>query len=119
MEYGLIPKLNQYTDNKALEIQKIQPSKEITQISNKDELKQIQQEAILKAKETSNIQATESQNFSLDKYEVVLTNMNFGFNDNSKDFYVKAIRGNTENQYPTEDMMRLKSYLMSLDTNAS
>ena len=51
MEYGLIPKINQYTDNKALEVQKVQPSKIATEIINKDELKQIQQEAF-KSKET-------------------------------------------------------------------
>ena len=49
-----------------------------------------------------------------EKYEVTLSNTNFGFNDTSKDFYVKVTRGNTENQYPTEDMMRLKAYMLSL-----
>ena len=44
--------------------------------------------------------------------------MNFGFNDNFKRLYVKLKR-NTENQYPTQDMMKLKSYLMSLDRIAS
>jgi hypothetical protein len=29
---------------------------------------------------------------------------------------VKVQRGDTENQYPTEQMMKMKAYMMSLDT---
>ena len=50
---------------------------------------------------------------------ITLTNTNFGFNDSSKDFYVKAVRGNSENQYPTQDMMRIKSFLMSQNDNTA
>jgi len=118
MEYGLIAKIDQFSDNRALEIQKVQPSKNSSEIKNKDELKQIQQDILTKAKETNVSASSEvkKEAFTQSKYEVTLTNMNFGFNDSSKDFYVKAIRGNAENQYPTEDMMRLKSYLMNLDS---
>ena len=117
MEYGLIPKLDQFTDNRSLEIQKVQQSNESSKIGQKDQLKQIQQEAIQAQKEISESKKIEST-ASNSKYEVVLTNTNFGFNNSSKDFYVKATRGSIENQYPTEEMMRLKSYLMSLN-NAS
>ena len=41
-------------------------------------------------------------------------NTNFGFNDKSRDFLKKVTRGNAENQYPTEDMMRIKAYMLSL-----
>ena len=55
MEYGLIPKIDQFSDNKALEMQKIQSSNSSSEIKDKDQLKQIQQEAIVKAKEASDV----------------------------------------------------------------
>lgn len=117
MEYGMLPKIDQFSDNKALEIQKVQPSSKSSEVTAKDNLEEIKQSAIDKLKEIS--QTNEIKNndkSSSSKYETVLTNLNFGFNDASKDFYVKAIRGKSENQYPTEDMMRLKAYLMSQES---
>lgn len=115
MEYGLIPKIDQYSDNKALEMQKIQSSNSSSEIKDKDQLKQIQQEAIIKAKEASDVKEVKNEvKAPKEKYEVTLSNTNFGFNDTSKDFYVKVTRGSAENQYPTEDMMRLKAYMLSL-----
>jgi hypothetical protein len=46
MEYGLIPTIDQYADNKSLEIQKIQPSEESSKINSKGQLQQLQQAAI-------------------------------------------------------------------------
>eukprot|EP00792_Barthelona_sp_PAP020_P013530 TRINITY_DN8861_c0_g1_i1.p1 TRINITY_DN8861_c0_g1~~TRINITY_DN8861_c0_g1_i1.p1 ORF type:complete len:100 (+),score=21.00 TRINITY_DN8861_c0_g1_i1:131-430(+) len=60
-------------------------------------------------KETSEVKASESAKYQ----EVVLTNLSFGFNNSSGDFYVKAIRGEIENQYPTDEMMRLKAYYIA------
>lgn len=37
--------------------------------------------------------------------EVILDNIKFGYNRESKDFFVKITRGDIENKYPTEDMM--------------
>ena len=51
MEYGMLPKIDQFSDNKALEIQKIQPSIKSSEVKSKDELQQIQQDAISKEKE--------------------------------------------------------------------
>ena len=42
----------------------------------------------------------------------------YGYNSSSKDFYVKVERGNIENQYPTQDMMKTKAYLMSLNSDS-
>ncbi|MDZ7818345.1 MAG: hypothetical protein U5K55_06895 [Aliarcobacter sp.] len=120
MEYGTIPKLNQFVETRALEVQKIQTSKDSSEIGNKDELKQLQQDILVKAKEVSDVQKVKTEELSsASKYEVVLANMNFGYNDSSKDFYVKVARGNAENQYPTQEMMKMKAYLMNLDTSAS
>ena len=115
MEYGAIPKLDQFTDNMALKVQRVQLSNESSTIANKNDLNQVSQKTTLGSKEVSNASEVSTQSTSQAKYEVVLTNTNFGFNDSSKDFYVKAVRGSSENQYPTENMMRIKSFIMSQD----
>jgi len=115
MEFGLIPKIMQYEDNKSLEIEKVQVSNQTSKLNEQNKLAQVEKEDFLKAEKTSSVEKTTSER-TKDYHEVVLTNMNFGFNDSSKDFFVRAVRGNMENQYPTEHMMRLKSYLMNLDT---
>ncbi len=47
-----------------------------------------------------------------DKNEVILENVRFGYNKNSKDFFVKVTRGEAEYKYPTEDMMKVKAYIL-------
>jgi len=121
MEYGLIPTINQYAENNELLIQQVQPSNEIAKLSNGNEAKQIARDAFLKGvnevSETESSKVSKTEEVSTAKVseyqEVVLTNLNFGFNDSSRDFYVKAVRGEAENQYPTDDMMRLKAYYIS------
>ena len=113
MEYGLIPKLDQFVDNKSLEVQQIQASQKIAKTDEKTQLQEVQKEEFLKTDKSSEVQKTTSEVTKI-QHEVTLTNMNFGYNDSSKDFYIRTTRGNIENQYPTEDMMRLKSYLMSM-----
>jgi len=48
----------------------------------------------------------------LDKNEVILDNVRFGYNKSSKDFFVKVTRGEAEYKYPTEDMMKVKAYIL-------
>ena len=62
---------------------------------------------------TSNVKP--SENFG--KFtEVKLYNSDFGFNDSSKDFFIKVDRGTfVENKYPTDELMRLKAYLNNLN----
>jgi hypothetical protein len=116
MEYGIMPKIDQFSDNKALEIQKVQPSSKSSEITTQDAIQQVQQEAISKEKDVADAKKVGTSSTTSNKYEVVLSNTNFGFNDSSKDFYVKVERGNVENQYPTQEMMRTKAYLMSLNS---
>ena len=47
-----------------------------------------------------------------DKNEVILDNIRFGYNKSSKDFFVKVTRGEAEYKYPTEDMMKVKAYIL-------
>ncbi len=51
-------------------------------------------------------------NQSTDKNEVILDNVKFGYNKNSKDFFVKVTRGEAEYKYPTEDMMKIKAFIL-------
>ena len=52
--------------------------------------------------------------------EVIIDNVRFGYNKESKDFFVKVTRGDVELKFPTEDMMRLKAYLLEeLEKNNS
>jgi len=44
--------------------------------------------------------------------EVMLDNVKFGYNSETKDFFVRIKKGAVEYQYPTEDMMNLKKNLM-------
>ena len=46
------------------------------------------------------------------KNEVILDNVRFGYNKNSRDFFVKVTRGEAEYKYPTEDMMKVKAFLL-------
>ncbi len=44
--------------------------------------------------------------------EVILDNVQFGYNRQSQDFFVKVKRGKAEYKYPTEDMMKVKASLL-------
>ena len=55
-----------------------------------------------------------------DKNEVILDNVRFGYNKSSRDFFVKVTRGEAEYKYPTEDMMKVKAYILQeLEQNNS
>lgn len=113
MEYGLIPKIDQAAQNYQLLVQQVQPSNEIAKLKEQNEAKEIAKENFLKPKEKEEVKESSALIKAVPYQEVVLTNLNFGFNNSSKDFYVKAIRGEAENQYPTDEMMRLKAYFIA------
>ncbi len=48
----------------------------------------------------------------IERNEVMLDNIKFGYNKSSKDFFVKITRGEAEYKYPTEDMMKMKAFLL-------
>lgn len=48
----------------------------------------------------------------IDTNEVILDNVKFGYNSDTKDFFVKITKGEAEYRYPTEDMMKVKAYIM-------
>jgi uncharacterized FlaG/YvyC family protein len=49
--------------------------------------------------------------------EVILDNVKFGYNSDTNDFFVRITKGDSEYQYPTEDMMKLKQTLMDAYKN--
>ncbi len=112
MEYGFVPKVDQYRDNKAMQLQQVNSAAETAKLNEKKDLSQIAKEEFLNSAKTSEVDKIKDK-MDLPKYEYTLTNTNFGFNDESRDFYIKVKRGKAENQYPTEQMMRLKAYLMN------
>ncbi len=114
MELGNIPKIDQFKDNKAVEMQQVKYTSNLAKTEEQRELKEIQKKSIDQAKENSDVQKAQNESASKSKYEVVLSNTNFGFNNSSQDFFVRVERGTAENQYPTEDMMRVKAQMMAL-----
>jgi len=118
MEYGLIPTIDQYAQNNDVMMRQVQPSNEIASLNN--ETKGVDNSnisaAIEEAKNINSSEVSETNTISQAQVsefkEVVLTNLDFGYNDSSKDFYVKITRGDAEYQYPTDDMMKLKAYYL-------
>ena len=93
MELGNIPKIDQFKDNKAVEMQQVKSTSNLAK---------------------TDVQKAQNESTSKSKYEVTLSNTNFGFNNSSQDFFVRVERGTAENQYPTEDMMRVKAQMRAL-----
>lgn len=114
MELGNIPKIDQFKDNKAVEMQQVKSTSNLAKTDEQKELKEIQKHSIDQARENSDVQKAQNDVTSSSKYEVTLSNTNFGFNGSSRDFFVRVERGTVENQYPTEDMMRVKAQMMTL-----
>jgi len=54
----------------------------------------------------------ETRKLEVAENEVMLDNVKFGYNSETKDFFVRIVKGDMEYQYPTEDMMKLKQSLM-------
>ena len=70
------------------------------------------QESEEKQKVDTNEQHKKSLGQHSEQKEVVLDNVSFGFNKETNDFFIKVKRGNVENKYPTDDMMKLKAALL-------
>ncbi len=103
MEYGVVPKLDVYVSEYSQKFQKVQPS------SSSSEIFEGKKSSFV---DNKILQAQDGQKVFDVEYN--LTNFDFGFNNNSNEFFVRAIRGEFQNQYPTEDMMRLRSYLLEV-----
>ena len=76
----------------------------LTKISNLDQKNKVIAED--EYKKALSPDATASKN------EVILDNIQFGYNKDSKDFFVKITKSEAEYKYPTEDMMKMKAYFL-------
>ncbi|MDX4058147.1 hypothetical protein Q6A77_05645 [Aliarcobacter skirrowii] len=114
MELGIRPNIDQYKENATIELQQVKSTSNSAKTDGQKELQQIQKKSIENAKDDAKVESIKNDSATQSRYEVVMSNTNFGFNTSSEDFYVKVSRGNVENQYPTEDMMRVKAQMLAL-----
>lgn len=94
MQIGIIPNIDNAKENVVEKNQKVKSISEETRVIQDEEYKDSLAEE------------------NAQKNEVILDNIRFGYNKKSKDFFVKIIRGDIEMKYPTEDMMKLKAFLL-------
>lgn len=95
MQIGRIADIDNAQVNNMEKTQKISNLSENTKVIQEDEYKK----------------ALGTEAFE-DKNEVILDNVRFGYNKESRDFFVKITRGEAEYKYPTEDMMKVKAYIL-------
>lgn len=95
MELGRIAEIDNAKLNNVEKVQKVNETSENNKVIQDDEYK----------KALGNREV-------IDKNEVILDNVMFGYNKSSKDFFVKVTKGEAEYKYPTEDMMKVKAYLL-------
>ena len=100
MQLGRLEVMDQGQIDHVAKISKIQEADKKTKVDPEDEYKNA----------THKVEATEN--------EVILDNVKFGYNSNTNDFFVRIKKGDTEFQYPTEDMMKLKQTLMEAYKNS-
>ncbi|MDD3055878.1 MAG: flagellin [Aliarcobacter sp.] len=87
-----------------IENSKVNNSEKTQKVINVDEKnKVIQEDQYKKALGSGDI---------TDKNEIILDNVKFGYDKSSKNFFVKITRGDAEFKYPTEDMMKVKAYML-------
>ena len=95
MEIGRVAEIDNAKLNNIEKIQKVSNVDEKTKVIQEDEYKK----------------ALGPQTVA-DRNEVILDNVRFGYNKSSKDFFVKVTRGEAEYKYPTEDMMKVKAFIL-------
>lgn len=95
MEIGRIAEIDNSKINNLEKIQKVNNVDEKNKVIQEDEYKKA-------------LGSTDNA----EKNEIILDNVKFGYNKNSKDFFVKVTRGDAEYKYPTEDMMKVKAYIL-------
>lgn len=95
MELGRIAEIDNAKLNNIEKVQKVAETTENNQVIQDDEYRKV-----LGGKKP------------IDVNEVILDNVRFGYNRTSQDFFVKITKGEAEYKYPTEDMMKVKAYIL-------
>ena len=94
MQLGRLEMIEQAQVDYVSKVSKIQEADKKTKVDPEEEYKNAQQNQIDNVK------------------DVILDNVKFGFNEDTKEFFVRVTKGNTEYQFPTEDMFKLKKSLI-------
>lgn len=114
MEVGNIPKFEQFANFSQTKTERVQQTHETSLLNEEVQNRNIQNPELVRemvqSKATKKVEPTVKE-----PLEFIISNVNFGYNAESKDFYVKVNRSDYFAQYPTDEMMRLKAYLMSLN----
>lgn len=117
MEFGMIPQLNEFQASSVRKLEIVDKTNPTKIVEAEKEPKEILE---VKSKELEDNKEVKSKKGDFSDYnEVSLTNLSFGYNSESKDFFIKVKRGDFEAQYPTDEMMRLKAHLLQAQENAS
>ena len=95
MEIGKIPDIDNAQLNNIEKVQKINNVDDKNKVVADDEYKK-----------------TLGKEQIVDTNEVILDNVHFGYNKSSKDFFIKITRAESEYKYPTEDMMKVKAFIL-------
>ena len=95
MEVGRIAQIDNARDNYEIKAKQVANVDEKNKTINDEEYKK-----------------NSSKNLASELNEVILDNIQFGYNKKSRDFFVKVTRGEAEYKYPTEDMMKVKAFLL-------
>lgn len=113
MEVGNIPVFELYNTTIPNKIDEIQKIHKVELLNEEVDNRNIDHPELVKElMATRRVQV--KQEPRKEPVEFVISNVNFGYNPESKDFYVKVNRSDYMAQYPTDEMMKLKAYLMHL-----
>lgn len=114
MEVGNIPKFEQFANFSQTKAEAVQKTHETSLLNEEVQNRNIRNPELVselsKSRKANNVEKAVQQ-----PIEFVISNVNFGYNSQSKDFFVKVNRSDYFAQYPTDEMMRLKAYLISLN----
>lgn len=117
MEFGQIPQLQEFQASTIRNLEVVKESNPTNAIKSEKEPKEIME--VLQEEAQNVSKPKEVKVGDLSTYnQVAITNLSFGFNNESKDFYIKVKRGDFEAQYPTDEMMKLKALQMQANENA-
>lgn len=120
MEVGNIPKFEQFSNFSSKKVEKISSTDPSFLLKNGSEsIDTTQSVAVVERNKNIATHLKPSEHFG--KFtEVNLYNMNFGFNESSHDFFIRVSRGAfVDSKYPTDEMIRMKIYLNSLNNSNS
>jgi uncharacterized FlaG/YvyC family protein len=114
MEVGNIPRFEQYPNFSQTKVEEVKPTQPSSLLNEEVKNRNIDHPDLVKELMNTKKSAQVEEPTNKAPIEFVISNVNFGYNPESKDFFVKVNRSDYVAQYPTDEMMKLKAYLMNL-----